>query len=89
LKLALAKNWLAKLQTKATGWNIPATATQDLTAKVTSCDTLLTQDLSADRTKTITAQCKAAFDDLEAFMRDFKRRYFFGSALAGHRPGLP
>ena len=76
LKLALAKNWLAKLQTKATGWNIPATAVQDLTAKVTNCDTLLTQDLSSDRTKTITAQCKAAFDDLEAFMLDFKRRYF-------------
>jgi hypothetical protein len=82
LRLAMAKNWLSVLQNKMQGWNIPATAVQDLTAKTTVADNWLAQDLSADRTKTITAQCKAAFDDLEAFMRDFKRRYFLVPPLS-------
>jgi hypothetical protein len=54
----------------------PPKAVQDLTAKKTAAENLFAQDTSTDRTKTITAQCKAAFADLEAFMRDFKRRYF-------------
>jgi hypothetical protein len=82
LRVAMAKNWLSALQTKAQAWNIPATAAQDLTAKTTEAENWLEKDLSADRTKTITAQTKAAFDDLEAFMRDFKRRYFLVPPLA-------
>jgi hypothetical protein len=74
--LEMARNWLGVLATKATSWNIPAQAVQDLTAKKTAAENLFTQDTSTDQTKTITAQCKAAFADLEAFMRDFKRRYF-------------
>jgi hypothetical protein len=70
------KTGFSVLQTKAQTWNVPAQAAQELTAKTAAAENLLMLDLSADRTKTITAQTKVAFDDLEAFMRDFKRRYF-------------
>lgn len=76
LRLAMAKNWLIILQTKAQSWSIPATAVQELASKTGTCENLMALDLSSERTKTVTAQCKEAFDALEAFMRDFKRRYF-------------
>jgi hypothetical protein len=72
----MAKNRLKILQSKAQSWSIPVAAVQELTAKAGSCENLLTLDLSSERKKTVTAQCKEVFDDLEAFMRDFKRRYF-------------
>lgn len=75
-RLMMAKNWASVLSTKAPQWNIPAGAVQDLSAKITLCDGLFTQEQSSARTPVVTAQCKAAFDDLEAFMRDFKRRYY-------------
>jgi hypothetical protein len=78
----MAKNWLSALQDKTSAWNIPSTATQELTAKTAAAENWLAQDLSADRTKTITARTKAAFDDLEAFMRDFKCRYFLVPPLS-------
>ena len=74
--LEMTRNWLSVLAAKAATWNIPAQAVQDLTAKKTAAENLFAQDRSTERTKTITAQCKAAFADLEAFMRDCKRRYF-------------
>jgi hypothetical protein len=72
----MAKAWLSVLQKKASAWNIPAEAVQELTDKTAAAETWRAQDLSADRTRTVTAQTKAAFDALESFMRDFKRRYF-------------
>jgi hypothetical protein len=74
--LEMARNWLNVLAAKATAWNIPAQAVQDLTAKKTAAENLFNVDTSTERTKTVTAQCRAAFGDLEAFMRDFKRRYY-------------
>ncbi|MDR0643343.1 MAG: hypothetical protein LBG05_00315 [Treponema sp.] len=83
LKLAMAKAWLLILQTKAAVWNILAAAVQELTEKTANAENWLSRDLSPDRTKTITAECKAAFKDLTAFMRDFKRRYFLVPPLTG------
>ncbi|MDR1126997.1 MAG: hypothetical protein LBL06_02590 [Treponema sp.] len=75
-RITMAKDWLAALVAGATAWDIPAKAVQDLTAKIAAAETLLEQDLSTEKTAITTAKTKAAFDDLEAFMRDFKRRYF-------------
>ncbi|MDR0599451.1 MAG: hypothetical protein LBG84_05140 [Treponema sp.] len=79
--LEMARSWLSALPAKAGAWNIPAQVAQDLAAKKTAAEELFNLDTSAERTKTITARCKAAFDDLEAFMRDCKRRYFLTPPL--------
>jgi hypothetical protein len=74
--LEMTRSWLNVLTAKASAWNIPTQAVQDLTAKKTAAENLFNLDTSTERTKTITAQCRAAFADLEGFMRDFKRRYY-------------
>jgi hypothetical protein len=78
----MARSWLLELQTQAARWNIPASFVQDLTAKANAADDLLVQDKSAERTKTISAQCKEAFDTLVASMRDLKRHYYLSPSLS-------
>jgi hypothetical protein len=80
--LEMARNWVNALAVKAGAWNVPAQVAQDLTAKKTAAEDLFVQDMSAERTKTVTAQCRAAFADLEAFMRDCKRRYYLVPPLS-------
>jgi hypothetical protein len=75
-RLIMAKNWLFILKTKAADWGIPASAVTGLETKSNTAETWLAKYTSAERTRTITAETNAAFDDLAAFMRDFKRRYF-------------
>lgn len=76
LQIALAKNWLAILQTKAPIWNIPPEAVRKLTEKTAESEQQMDENVIAERTRAGTARSKAIFDDLESFMRDFKRRYY-------------
>jgi hypothetical protein len=83
LIVAMARKWISALVTGASLWDIPTKAVQDLADKTSAAENLLVQELSAEKTTTTTAKTKAAFEDLETFMRDFKRRYFLVPPLTG------
>ncbi|MDR0410347.1 MAG: hypothetical protein LBH75_00010 [Treponema sp.] len=77
-QLAMAKNWVATLNSRGAAWNIPETETQDLAALTTAADTALTAAKNeATRTPVASAQCREAFQNLKDKMRDVKKRYFY------------
>jgi hypothetical protein len=80
-QLAMAKNWVAVLATKATTWNVPPAEVTELTTLTTAADTALTQAMSSNRTPVITAECKTAFEALVEKMRFIKSRYFLSPPL--------
>jgi hypothetical protein len=61
---------------KSTTWGIPPAQITELSTLTGDADIMLTNAQSSNRTPTITAECKAAFDALTAKMRFFKSRYF-------------
>jgi hypothetical protein len=79
--ITMAADWLAVLATKATAWGVPAQTVTDLTAAKTAAAAKLAEAESPQRNPIITAECKAAFDDMEAKMRDMKKRYFLKPPL--------
>jgi hypothetical protein len=79
--ITTANDWTTVLATKATDWGVPQTAITELTASKTLAATKLAEVESPQRTSVITAECNAAFTDLEAKMRDMKKRYFLKPPL--------
>ncbi|MDR2375483.1 MAG: hypothetical protein LBD96_03490 [Treponema sp.] len=73
-QLAMAKDWVSVTGTNAHLWGIPLTAVQELGGLVEAKN-------ETTRTPVATAQCKTAFDELTAAMRDMKRRYFLSPPL--------
>jgi hypothetical protein len=82
LQLAMAKNWyLIVGGPMPPAWNIPQQDISDLNTLTGAAESALAQAQSSNRTPTITAQCKAAFDALIAKMRFIKSRYFLSPPL--------
>jgi hypothetical protein len=78
----MAKEWISYAGALADPWNIPAAVIVELRTFMLKAQTALdTAKNENTRTPVATAQCKAAFDALTAFMRDFKRRYFLSPPL--------
>jgi hypothetical protein len=76
-QLTMAKDWLSVMTAKAALWGIPQTVPTGFGGVVEAAETALTTAQNeTTRTPVATAQCKAAFDELTAQMRDIKRRYF-------------
>jgi uncharacterized protein YgiM (DUF1202 family) len=67
--LSMAKNWSQLISANKTGWNIPNSTLQDLTAKTAAAQAAFDLVQSAARTAENTAQCQAAFADLEHTMQ--------------------
>ncbi|GHU50639.1 hypothetical protein FACS1894200_10220 [Spirochaetia bacterium] len=77
-QLAMAKVWLAVLDTKLAAWSIPQSVEDDfalLTSAAESALSLVKNESS--RTSVTIARCNTAFDAMVAAMRDIKKRYFF------------
>jgi hypothetical protein len=74
--------WITVCNIKRTLWGIAGVALTELTGLKDAAQAAfaLIQDDST-RTRVTIAECKAAFDALKAFMRDFKRRYFIKPPL--------
>ena len=80
--LSMAKDWKAVMTANASAWNIPAAVITELDALIQAAETALNTAMNeTTRTPVATAQCKAAFDALIAFMRDTKKRFFLGPPL--------
>jgi hypothetical protein len=80
-QLAMAKNWVTVAGANKTKWNIPAAEITDLADLTVAAEEALALARSSDRTPTITARCKAAFEALEAKMRLIKSHYFLQPPL--------
>jgi hypothetical protein len=76
LQLAMAKNWITVAGANKVKWKIPDAELTDLADLTIAAEEALALALSSDRTPTITARCKAAFEALEAKMRYIKSHYF-------------
>jgi hypothetical protein len=75
--LGMAKDWKQVCTPNAAAWGIPAAVLTELDALTQAAGTALdTAQNESTRTPVATAQCKAAFEALVAFMRDTKKRYF-------------
>jgi hypothetical protein len=72
----MAKNWSAILTAKSASWNVPAAELTQLDALAAAAGTILDKAQSSERTTVITAQCKAAFEDLTGKMRFVKNHFF-------------
>jgi hypothetical protein len=79
--LSMAKNWMQLISANKTTWNIPNTLLQDLTAKTNTAQAAFDLVQSAACTTENTAQCQAAFKDLEHTMRNIKKTCFFTPPL--------
>jgi hypothetical protein len=76
-RLAMAVNWISVCALKKLVWGIPDEAIEELAARKDAARAALAAVNNAStRTPVAVARCNAAFDALEVFMRDFKRRYF-------------
>jgi hypothetical protein len=80
--MVMAKNWLALTAANSAAWKIPAEVSTDLPLLISKAETALNDCKNAEtRTPVATAKCKTAFENLEAFMRDMKKRYFYEPPL--------
>ncbi|MDR1574937.1 MAG: TAXI family TRAP transporter solute-binding subunit [Treponema sp.] len=80
-QLAMAKDWHSVAGTAA-AWGIPAAVLTDLGTRIQTAEAALTTAKNeTTRTPVATAQCRAAFDEMIAAMRDMKRRYFLTPPL--------
>ena len=76
-QLTMAKDWKAVMTANAAACNIPAAVITELDTCIQEAETALAAAKNeTTRTPVATAQCKAAFDALCAFMRDTKKRFF-------------
>jgi hypothetical protein len=84
-QLSMGRIWITILQA-LTGagikmsvvWNISDATVQELIALVNVAEAALIEAKNeATRTSVATAHCRAAFDAMEAKMRDIKKRYFY------------
>jgi hypothetical protein len=75
-QLAMAKTWTSVLGKKGTAWGVQIEDRGELNDLWVAAEEALNKAMSSERTATITAQCKEAFDNLIAFMRIIKRRAF-------------
>lgn len=73
--LHMGKAWIQELQVNGTAWGVPTGDVSALQTLTGAADTALRQAKSGDRTETITAQCRMAFDELKGKMRAIKDRY--------------
>ncbi|MDR1221167.1 MAG: hypothetical protein LBK73_16405 [Treponema sp.] len=81
--LEMAEKWEAVAGPNASAWNIPAASLAELGNRRQQADDALAAATSEEtRTPVATARCKTAFEALEEYMRDFKRRYFLTPPLA-------
>jgi hypothetical protein len=77
----MAKDWHSVAGTAA-AWGIPAAVLTDLGTRIQTAEAALTTAKNeTTRTPVATAQCRAAFDEMIAAMRDMKRRYFLTPPL--------
>ena len=75
-QLNMAKVWQNVVQTKGSGWGIPANIMAELGQAVQSAEAILQTALSGDRTPTITTECQRLFGELTHSMRFIKDRHF-------------
>jgi hypothetical protein len=81
-QLTMGKHWVTILQTKKSIWGIPDSAFTTLGDKVSAAEAALTAAKNEEtRTPVATAQCKTAFEELAAVMRDIKKRFFYEPPL--------
>jgi hypothetical protein len=81
-QLAMCRDWLDVLATKAAVWGVPDATVTELTALEGAADTALTTAQNeTTRTPVANAQCKTAFEALTAKMRDTKKRWFLSPPL--------
>jgi hypothetical protein len=81
LQLAMARNWHIVLGTKAILWNVTADQVTDLESLIVIAQAALEAAQSSERTPTVTAACRAAFDNLTAKMRFITNRWFLSPPL--------
>jgi hypothetical protein len=78
----MARDWQTVSTVNAAAWGIPAAALTELDSLVRAANVALTTAQNeTTRTPVATAQCKTAFEELAAKMRDMKRRYFLTPPL--------
>jgi hypothetical protein len=80
-QIAMAKDWLSVMSSSPPPWGVPAAEVSALANLTEAAEELLETAMSSDRTETITAECKAAFDALAAKMRSIKNHYFLKPPL--------
>ena len=80
-QLTMAKCWILVLGEKNSAWGIPNEEVSELTKLVEEAEKIMAKALSSERTMIVTAQCKEAFGNLAAFMRNLKNQYFFSPPL--------
>jgi hypothetical protein len=80
-QLAMAQDWLNIIAQTTPPWGIPSTEVSALANLKESAVELLEIAMSSDRTETITAECKAAFEALTDKMRSIKNHYFLKPPL--------
>jgi hypothetical protein len=81
-QLALARNWLNVLGTKATAWKIPPAAVAELASLSSAASDALEETLNSRGNTVSTARCKAAFKALVAKMRFIKTHFFLKPLLS-------
>jgi hypothetical protein len=81
-QLTMGKNWVTILQTKKSAWGIPDNTFTNLSGKVNAAEAALAAAKNEEtRTPVATAQCKTAFEEMAAVMRDIKKRFFYEPPL--------
>jgi hypothetical protein len=77
-QVSMAEIWNNALHNSSGGWGIPATVMAEFAPLVSNAESALsTAKDEATRTPVATAQCKTAFEELIAKMRNIKKRYFY------------
>jgi hypothetical protein len=72
----MAKNWHNVMVANIDAWNLSTNVLIPLNSLAGEAETIFAKANSAERTATVTAQCKEAFDVLVAGMRNIKDRHF-------------
>jgi len=80
-RLAMAKNWLELLSTKAPAWNVSADDVTNLNDLSDAAEVALAVVKSSEKTSSAVASCKTVFTNLVAKMRFVKKHYFFKPPL--------
>ena len=76
-QLAMARNWLNILETKAAAWGVPPATVEKLQILTADAITALDNAMSAARNAVTNQQVRTAFGALTDHMRDIRRRHFF------------
>ena len=71
----MAKVWNGAIQSRGSGWGIPANVITEQGQAIQEADAILQTALSGDRTATITTECQRIFGGLIQKMRFIKDRY--------------